>query len=87
MGDCEKIKVCNFFEDKMQQMPSIAALFRKRLCKTDNSECAIYYLYKFLETNNYHLSAEAEEKVSKVSSNLFPNEIGRIKKVISELSV
>ena len=85
MADCDKIGNCRFVIDRMQSMPALAELFRRRLCKGDNSECARYQLYKFLHNSRYEVNEDMEEKIAILSSNLFPNELERLKQIIPEL--
>ena len=42
MADCEKINKCPFFQDRMSNMPGTAALYKKRFCQGNNSDCARY---------------------------------------------
>ena len=85
MADCDKIGNCRFVIDRMQSMPALAELFRRRLCKGDNSECARYQLYKFLHDSKNEVSEDLEEKIAMLSSDLLPNELQRLKQIIPEL--
>jgi hypothetical protein len=69
----------------MQSMPSLAELFRRRLCKGDNLKCARYQLYKFVREKRFEVSEDMEETIFSLSSNLFPNELERLKQTIPEL--
>ena len=86
MADCDKINNCSFLIDRMQSMPTIAELFRRRLCKGDSSGCARYQLFKFLHDSRFEERKDMKEKIALLSSNLFPNEFERLKQIIPELS-
>ena len=60
MVDCELLEKCIFFNDKMANMPATADMFKNKYCKSDNSECARYMVFKALGRE-------------KVPPNLFPN--------------
>ncbi len=62
MPDCECLPKCPFFNDRMQNMPGMSAVYKKRYCKTDSSKCARYIVFKKLGRDE-------------VPSNLFPNQI------------
>jgi hypothetical protein len=40
--DCEKLPTCIFFNDQMDDMPSVAALLKGQFCRGAWSECARY---------------------------------------------
>ena len=79
MGKCSKSETCSFIDDRMSNMPSIAELFKKRLCEEDNSQCARYHLHNYLEKHNYTASKEWEVRIAELSANLYPNEIDRVR--------
>ena len=60
MADCELLKGCLFFNDKMQMDSGMGVLYKKKYCLADNSECARYIVAKKL----------GREKVPK---SLYPN--------------
>ena len=80
MGKCPKADSCSFFHQRMPGMPTIAALFKKRLCEGDNTSCARYYLFTHVQSSN--LSDEMEARISELSINLYPNELARVKSII-----
>ena len=71
MTECECLAGCPFFNDHMANMPTIAEMMKKRLCKEDNSECARYMVFKALGK-------------PRVPSDLFPNQIERAQQIISK---
>ncbi len=71
MADCELLKKCPFFNDKMEDMPTIAEQMKNRYCRSDNSRCARYMVFK----------AMGREKVP---TNLTPNQFARALKIIEE---
>jgi len=70
MADCEILATCIFFNDKMNNMPTVAGMYKKKYCRTDNSTCARYIVMKKLGRE-------------KVPPDLFPNMLERAQKIIS----
>ncbi len=60
MPNCECLPKCPFFNDNMQNMPSIADMMKKRYCLGSNEDCARYMVFKSLGRE-------------KVPMDLFPN--------------
>ncbi len=48
MADCECLTGCIFFNNKMSNMPSMAAMYKKTYCRGDASHCARYLVFKAL---------------------------------------
>lgn len=46
MNDCELLKTCTFFNEKMAAMPSTAEVIKGRYCREGNDGCARYQVYK-----------------------------------------
>ena len=46
MAACEMIAKCIFFNDKMANMPAMAAMMKKKYCQGDNARCARYVVCK-----------------------------------------
>lgn len=42
MSKCEKLDKCPFFNDKMANMPSIAASLKQKFCMENKETCARY---------------------------------------------
>lgn len=70
MNDCECLEKCIFFNDKMENKPALANLFKKSYCKGDSSKCARHIVFE-------KFGAEA------VPNDLFPNQIERAMEIIS----
>ncbi len=70
MSDCECLKGCIFFNDKMKDVGGIGAMFKKRYCLGDNTQCARYMVFK---------------KLGKpaVPSDLYPNQQDRAKQLLA----
>ncbi|NWF75336.1 MAG: hypothetical protein HXY53_01955 [Nitrospirae bacterium] len=68
--DCECLKNCPFFNDKMANMPATAQMYKKRYCLDNNSECARYIVFKTLGRD-------------KVPIDLFPNDLKKAKNLIT----
>lgn len=71
MAECEVLISCIFFNDKMQNMPTITGIYKKKYCLKDNSLCA------------RHMVMVACGK-DKVPADLFPIDLETAKKVIDE---
>ncbi len=69
MADCELLKGCIFFNDKMADMPSTAEIIKTRYCKGDNQDCARYMVVQALGRGS-------------VPENLFPNQTERAREII-----
>jgi hypothetical protein len=70
MADCEFLNGCPFFNDKLPMEIGLGALFKKRYCQGDNSECARYMIATTLGRG-------------KVPGDLFPNMLDKAKKLIA----
>ncbi|RII25397.1 MAG: hypothetical protein CXR31_14490 [Geobacter sp.] len=70
MTDCELLKTCIFFNDKMQNMPSTAEVIKLRYCNGDYTDCARFTIFK----------AVGREKVPQ---DLFPNQIEKAREIIA----
>jgi len=69
MADCELIAACPFFNDKMADMPSMAALLKKQYCNGQPSNCARYQVRQKLGKE-------------KVPADLFPNQNDRVRQLM-----
>ena len=69
MADCECLKGCIFFNDKMAGMPSMADIMKKKYCQGDFSHCARHMVFKAKGKGN-------------VPTNLFPNQVDVAKNLI-----
>lgn len=70
MANCASIEKCVFFQDKMANMPDIAASMKRRLCQTDNSKCARWMVRTKLGP-------------ASVPADLFPNQVERANMIIA----
>lgn len=70
MSDCELLKTCIFFNDKMANIPSTVEIFKIKYCRGDNTECARYMVFKALGRE-------------RVPQDLFPNQVEIAHMVIS----
>lgn len=66
---CELAEYCQFFNDKMQNMPKTAAFIKERLCFGDYASCNRFRIYKKFGKENIPLD-------------LGPDDIEEVKKVI-----
>jgi hypothetical protein len=69
MAECELLKTCPFFNDRVAEMPTVAAWLKKQYCRNNYSECARYKVRNALG-------------VERVPRDLFPNEPKRAQKII-----
>lgn len=83
MADCKRIEQCTFFVERMAAMPSIAEMYRKRLCRGNHAECARYMLYHFLDERNFTVDDSLLGKINELLPTLFPNETIRVERLIS----
>jgi len=70
MAECELLKGCIFFNDKMKVSDELAEMYKQRFCLGDNSKCARYTVFKKLGREN-------------VPADLFPNMFERAKKIMA----
>lgn len=71
MSECECLAGCPFFHDKMENMPAMADIFKRKYCLGDNSQCARHIVFKTLGK-------------SMVPSDMFPNDIEYAKAFIAQ---
>ena len=69
---CELVAYCQFFNDKMKDMPKSSAYIKSRLCLSDYESCARYKIYK-------------ECGGKSVPLDLFPHNAEEVNKVIQYL--
>lgn len=70
MAECEIISICTFFNDKMSSMPVTADMIKRKMCKGNYTECAIYLVSKAVGKEN-------------VPSNLIPHQTERVEEIIN----
>ena len=70
MSDCDLLRTCIFFNDKMADMPSTAEVFKLNYCRGDNARCARYMVF----------TARGREQVP---PDLFPGQVEIARKVIA----
>ncbi len=70
MTDCELLEKCIFFNDKMANMPGMAALYKRQYCQGDNSGCARYIVFQALGRE-------------RVPADLFPNDVERAEQIVA----
>ena len=71
MADCELLKGCLFFNDKMPADSGMGSLYKRQYCLGDNSACARYRV----------ATALGREKVP---TSLFPNMFERANEIIAK---
>ena len=70
MPDCESLSTCLFFNEKMANMPAMTTYLKAMYCRSDNTKCARYMVFKALGKG-------------KVSADLYPDEVDRAVRTIS----
>lgn len=83
MVGCERSDKCSIFSERMGKMPTIAELFRKRLCFGNKNDCARYRVYRFLDERNYDVDVNTMTKIEQIMPGLYPNELERVRGIIS----
>lgn len=68
--ECPLLKTCNFFQDKMENMPATAGIMKKRYCLKGNSKCARFMVASTLGRG-------------KVPADLFPNQHDKAENLIN----
>ena len=70
MANCECLPGCPFFNDKMSDSGGMGAIYKKKYCLGDNSECARYMVFKTLGRGH-------------VPANLYPNNVEQARAILS----
>ena len=70
MSDCELLKTCMFFNDRMANIPSTAEIIKLKYCRGDNAECARYAVF----------TVRGREHVP---DDLFPNQTDSAREIIA----
>jgi len=70
MADCECLKGCPFFNDKMKDTEGLGALYKEQYCLGDNTVCARYMVFKKLGKPG-------------VPADLYPNMVAQATKLIA----
>lgn len=71
MSECEKLKDCIFFNDRMVDMPDVSEMLKNRYCRGDNSKCARYMVATTLGKDKVppdlfpHMTERAQEILAK----------------------
>lgn len=71
MADCDLLKGCLFFNDKMPMESGVGSLYKQRFCQGDNSKCARYTIATSLGRE-------------KVPHDLYPNMDEKAKEIIAK---
>lgn len=66
---CSLIEGCIFFNDKMTNMPSMAAMYKDRYCQDSFETCARYEVFKAVGREN-------------VPRDLYPNETAKVSDIL-----
>ncbi len=69
MAECECLPKCPFFNDRMQKMPALSEIMKKKYCLGDNTNCARYMIFK-------------SQGSSAVPEDLFPSQIKRAESLL-----
>jgi hypothetical protein len=71
MAECECLKGCPFFNDKMKMDEGMGLIYKKKYCLGDNSDCARYMIFKALGPGI-------------ATNDIFPNNKDKALKLIAE---
>lgn len=69
MADCERLERCPFFHDRMDNMPGMAGMYKRRYCQGSNRDCARHIVMRELGKSD-------------VPEDLFPNEVDRAEALV-----
>ncbi len=69
--ECEKLKGCPFFNEKMKNMPATASGYKRKFCLGNNTTCARYIVSQKL--------GNVEEL-----QGLFPNQFNRVEGILNK---
>lgn len=70
MAKCECLGGCPFFNDKMQNKPVMANMYKNKYCLGDSKECARHIIFETLGKTH-------------VPVNLYPNNMERAQSIIA----
>ncbi len=70
MPICKSVSACPFFNDKMERMPAMSAMYKRNYCEIDNAKCARFVVAKALGK-------------PKVPIDLFPHQLDRARALIA----
>lgn len=73
MAECVCLPKCPFFNDKMKDMPAMIEVYKDKYCRSDNSRCARFMVFKALGRE-------------KVPLDLYPNQVEMAQKIIADNS-
>ncbi len=68
---CENINRCRFFNDRLENMPAMASMYKKNYCEGEYEKCARYVVCKKLGKEG-------------VPDTLFPNQIDKALKILEK---
>ena len=71
MPKCEKFEKCPFYNDKMPCDSGIGAMYKKRYCEGDKTQCA-----------RYNVSTKCDPQL--VDNNLYPNMTAKAEEIIAK---
>ncbi|MFZ0731853.1 MAG: hypothetical protein WAM79_05980 [Candidatus Sulfotelmatobacter sp.] len=69
MAQCERLKTCPFFSDRMENMPNVGEVLKRTYCLGDKTLCARYQV---------GLAGVA------VPPDLFPQDAGRVREILRD---
>jgi hypothetical protein len=70
MTECDKLPTCIFFNDRMENMPTVAALLKRQYCQGDFQSCARYRVAAKVGSTN-------------VPGNLFPQDSATADRIVA----
>ena len=73
MVECNKLRECPFFNDKMANMPATSVLFKAKYCNSGFNECARFVMSNIVD-------------ISEVPPDLFPNQHERVNQLLFEIN-
>ena len=70
MADCDRLPTCIFFNDRMENMPTVAALLKRQYCQGNFEACA-----------RFRVAAKVGS--TSVPANLFPQDSAAADRIVA----
>lgn len=83
MADCERISNCDFFNDRLKQMPATANMFKRQYCYGNQDNCARNRVLTFLVDKDHEIDNDLAAEICRVMASLAPNEQWKAKRFCS----
>ena len=85
MDRCQHFQKCPFFNNKMKNMPSLTQQLQEKYCNDAYNKCARYLVNKMFIEGYTPKDEQAVIEFEKAFDSLFPNNIDKAEKIVSQL--